>query len=123
MTHDPLCNPQDDYESFVASDGNRSLARRCDCDLISKVRQDERAKYVNDNCVWGQADCEPDCPSCTRMDELYKEWSTGDTEGQRYMLAKCIAVVEGVKAAHRMFPMTIHRTYTIAALRALQEKP
>ena len=35
---------------------------------------------VNDDCVWGEGECIPDCPSCKRMDELYAERVAGARE-------------------------------------------
>ena len=50
MTHDPLCPlapPTSDYEPYLAE--AVSLLQQeaaCQCDLIAKVRADERSKYV-----------------------------------------------------------------------------
>jgi NAD-dependent dihydropyrimidine dehydrogenase PreA subunit len=45
--------------------------------VVSKIQQDERAKYINDNCAWGEGECIPNCPSCKRMDDLYRERVAG----------------------------------------------
>jgi len=44
MTHDPLCKLPNEWETFLDVDGHRSLRRRCYCDLIAKVRADERER-------------------------------------------------------------------------------
>lgn len=61
--------------------------------IIAKVR----SEYVNPNCVWGEGECVPDCPSCKRMNEMLSERAAGDREGQRDMLARCIAAVEEIE--------------------------
>ena len=49
----------------------------------AKGAADERAKHVNPDCVWGEGECTPNCPSCKRMDELIGERSAGYKEGRR----------------------------------------
>ena len=85
MTHDPLC---DWWQNKCESDCNINLAYGdpcehmwCTCALIAKVRADQDKKYINPNCMWGEAECIPDCPSCRRFDELYMERSVGYWEG------------------------------------------
>jgi hypothetical protein len=56
-----------------------------------------RAEYDNRECVWGEGECVPECPSCRRMNEMLKERAAGDREGQREMLARCIAAVEAIE--------------------------
>lgn len=46
-------------------------------DAYEQGQRDERAKHVNDNCLWGQGQCVPGCPSCKRMDDLYAERAAG----------------------------------------------
>ena len=43
MTHDPLC-PRASHPKFC--EGCTPQCGTCQCDLIAKVRADERAKYV-----------------------------------------------------------------------------
>lgn len=50
-------------------------------ELEAKVRADQDKKYINPNCMWGEAECIPDCPSCRRLDELYLQRSIGYAEG------------------------------------------
>jgi hypothetical protein len=52
MTHDPLCPltpPTADYEPYLA-EAVRAIQQEtpCQCDLIAKVRADERDKYAAD---------------------------------------------------------------------------
>jgi hypothetical protein len=61
--------------------------------IIAKVR----SEYVNPNCVWGEGECVPDCPSCKRMNQMLAERAAGDREGQRDMLNRCIAAVEAIE--------------------------
>jgi len=61
--------------------------------IIAKVR----SEYVNPECVWGEGECVPDCPSCKRMDEMLAERAAGDREGQREMLNRCITAVENLR--------------------------
>lgn len=58
-----------------------------------KGRSDERALHVNDNCVWGEGECIPDCPSCRRMDDLYAERHAGFKEAIR----DAISVVDALE--------------------------
>jgi hypothetical protein len=46
-------------------------------------QRDERAKFVNPNCVWGEGECIPGCPSCKRMDELISEREAGALEERK----------------------------------------
>jgi len=55
-----------------------------------------RAEYDNRECVWGEGECVPECPSCRRMDEMLKERAAGDREGQRLMLEKCIDTLKNI---------------------------
>jgi hypothetical protein len=41
----------------------------------------ERALHVNPQCVWGQGECTPSCPSCKVMDDLWGEWWRGHSRG------------------------------------------
>jgi hypothetical protein len=61
--------------------------------IIAKVR----SEYVNPNCVWGEGECVPDCPSCKRMNQMLAERAAGDREGQRDMLNRCITAVEAIE--------------------------
>ena len=60
--------------------------------IIAKVK----AEYDNRECVWGEGECVPDCPSCRRMDEMLKERAVGDREGQRLMLDRCIDTLKNI---------------------------
>lgn len=42
---------------------------------------EERSKHVNPECLWGQGECIPDCPSCKYMDMLWAEWWQGHSRG------------------------------------------
>ena len=52
-------------------------------DMLAKV-------FNNPDCVWGEGECVPDCPSCRRLDELIAERAAGYKEAIR----DCIAAVE-----------------------------
>jgi len=84
--HDPLCFEFD--RSGEDGFDHSSESPFCYCELISRVRADERANYVNDTCCWGYAKCIADCPSCKRMDELIAERRAGYNEGKRDMAGK-----------------------------------
>lgn len=84
MTHDPLCLVLDDEGFSVAyfgPAGGSDHITCVSCHLIAKVRADQDKKHINHNCMWGEAECIPDCPSCRRFDELYMERSVGYWEG------------------------------------------
>ena len=92
-SHDPLCNSYKGCGSGMECPcfvNENSCV--CECELIAKVR----AEYVNRECVWGEGECVPDCPSCRRMDEMLKERAAGDREGQRLMLEKCIDTLKNI---------------------------
>ena len=100
MTHDPLC---DWWQNQCESDCNINLAYGdpcehmwCTCALIAKVRSDQDAKYINHSCVWGQAECIPDCPTCLRLDELYLERSVGYKEGYTHAIKSSIQIIENL---------------------------
>ena len=85
IEHEPDC-PQYGH--------TRRWAGRCVFCLVSEASaKREKAKHVNDDCVWGEGECIPDCPSCKRMDELIAEREKGDIEGQRDALAKAVSAV------------------------------
>ena len=79
-----------------------SAINEIDCNEWVKLQDVEtiiamvRAEYVNRECVWGEGECVPDCPSCRRMDEMLKERAAGDREGQRLMLEKCIDTLKNI---------------------------
>jgi hypothetical protein len=81
-----------------------SAIHQIDCNEWVKLQDVEalvslvRAEYVNPKCVWGEGECVPDCPSCNRMNEMIAERAVGDKEGQREMLARCIAAVEAIES-------------------------
>jgi hypothetical protein len=89
----------------------------CRCDLIAKVRQDQQILSLS-----------------TRVREL-KPYANGYCDGERDMLAKCIAAVEALEPL--LFVDKHHGGYdccgcstldalhedALAAMRALQEKP
>lgn len=79
MIHDPLCPTWTD--NFTDESECPECSLICRCDLIAKVRADQDKKHINTNCMWGEAECIPDCPSCRRFDELYMERSVGYWEG------------------------------------------
>ena len=56
MNHDPLCDYQPEY-----FDGSILWPERCTCDLITKVRNDEREKAARQ--------------IARSMDDDYSEWS------------------------------------------------
>ena len=77
MTHDPLCpwrkaNKTDTFETYFG--GGFAV---CHCDLIAKVREDER-----------------DGIQAVRLRTLFNE--QGYRDGQRDMLARAIAAVDGL---------------------------
>jgi len=88
MTHDPLCPSTNAAESHYCA--------LCHCELIAKVRGDE--KGLSDEDIFN--------------------------DGQQAMLAKCIAAVEYLhdhEAPHDAHKDALWNAIT--ALRALQEKP
>jgi hypothetical protein len=91
MTHEPLC-----YSSH-----GKPLSRDpfCHCELIAKVREDVVNRFV------GAAQVHWDAG-----------YAFGVDEGQRNMLAKCIAAVEAL-------PSSWLGPSPIAALRSLQDQP
>ena len=44
MNHDPLCKLPNEWETFLDVDGHRTIRRRCYCEMIAKIRADEREK-------------------------------------------------------------------------------
>ena len=105
MTHDPLCpwrkaNKTDTFETYFG--GGFAV---CHCDLIAKVREDERRKADGQSVILS-SDCEKQI-----------------AEAGRDMLAKCITAVDA-----RIRP-TLHPVENagigeaLAALRALKDKP
>jgi NAD-dependent dihydropyrimidine dehydrogenase PreA subunit len=91
-------------ELYVGESANRGSIIEClHCGLLrtddSQVppvrdyeqgRKDERAMHVNPDCVWGEGECVPDCPSCKRMDEMYSEWCRGYDAGESESLTKAV---------------------------------
>jgi hypothetical protein len=79
-----------------------SAISQIDCNDWVKLQDVEsiiamvRAEYDNRECVWGEGECVPECPSCRRMDEMLKERAAGDREGQRLMLEKCIDTLKNI---------------------------
>ena len=96
MTHDPLCPVR--AENFVSDDECPECSLICRCDLIARVRIDQDRKHINPNCMWGQAECVPDCPSCRRLDDLYMERSVGYWEGYNN------AINQNKECTHRSTP-------------------
>lgn len=84
MTHDPMCPTIE-----------TGFDTRCQCDLIAKVRADERG--LSDEAIFN--------------------------DGQRAMLAKCIALVEGTYTVSFVTLDADFQRAALVALRALQEKP
>ena len=85
MTHDALCDG-DDYEGPFCS-------VRCSCDLISKVREDERRRFDDDG-------ADRDIRAAALRD-----------------------AVEAVKLSCSADIELVERTEVIAAIEALKEKP
>ena len=55
MTHDPVCpQPKCDYGSFNddACHGFSECPHRCQCDLIAKVRADEKSRLIRSVIVY-----------------------------------------------------------------------
>ena len=102
-SHDPLCDPYDkcgDYKNCPCSynDDGQCL---CQCDLIAKVRESQN-----------QAD--------TQMRTVFYE--QGHCDGQRDMLAKCIATVEGMECESAAPESEwVNKWKASRALRALKE--
>ena len=105
MTHDPLCptllcNHNDKGECWW---GDFECPNPCRCDLIAKVRQDQRIISLS-----------------TRVREL-KPYANGYCDGERDMLDKCISAVEW---SHDHNPEHAQGLWlALTELRALQEKP
>ena len=102
MTHDPLCpqQPRDDGATLTLLDGTPVY---CACALIAKVRQDQQILSLS-----------------TRVREL-KPYANGYCDGERDMLAKCIAAVEAWALENPYEYPSPNRI--ISDLRALEEKP
>lgn len=96
MTHDPMCPfaPWPD-ERCYQPDAGVSI-----CSIIAKVREDERDKDLDYRYIAAQA----------------------EAQGQRHMLARCIAAVDGM-VIDTVGNSAATVDQAIAALRALQEKP
>jgi len=97
MTHDPLCPYADRVEDEALRDVPCGI-----CELIAKVCQDER-----------------DGIDAVRLRTAFNE--QGYRDGQRDMLARCIAAVEEKDAAGTAQGWDLHISDVLAALRALQE--
>lgn len=100
--HDPLCPAINCIDSGCGD--------CCRCDLIAKVRQDERINSLG-----------------TRVREL-KPYADGYCDGERDMLAKCISVVEEIipdDSDNGSWEATIAAAWlrhAVSKLRALEDK-
>lgn len=92
MTHDPLC---------PSADGSNDIY--CECELIAKVREDER--------------------DCDKHGEVIRYRCPHYQQGRQDMLAKCIAVVEacGDDKGYVYSDTMTGVVWALDALRALQE--
>jgi len=110
MNHDPLC-PQGGGASITTTEGLGDFP--CLCDLIAKVRENEHTAREEDG-PWFRSVVHGCC----------EEKQTAYADGQRDMLAKCIAFIEeAVPWSHDNWIAVDERAAILAALRALQEKP
>jgi len=91
MTHDSFC--------LATARSSSWEPEMCICDVIAKVREDERRKALG-----------------IRVREV-TPYANGYIEGEDHMLAKCIAAVESLPG------LFTRRQEVMDALRALQEKP
>jgi len=71
----------------------------------AKGQRDERAKFVNLTCVWGEGKCIPDCPTCRELDAAYAEREAGAGEENRRIRT---AVVEYYKVAPKAAEPILH---------------
>jgi len=111
MNHDPLCGLAQPCDEEEPEHGYCSMQHGlfcihchqwCICNVIAKVREEEQSKDLDYAYVAAQA----------------------EADGQRDMLAKCIAAVEYLHDHEA--PHDAHRDAlwnVLTALRALQEKP
>ena len=79
-------------EGFMASQTMQVIKSQESAHGYEQGQRDERAKHVNDNCVWGQGKCVPDCPSCKRLDDLYAERVAGAQEAIRDAVSRVEAL-------------------------------
>jgi hypothetical protein len=114
MTHDPLCPCKPQVIGHGSTSGDVQAAApavACQCDLIAKVRQDERINSLG-----------------TRVREL-KPYANGYCDGERDMHAKCITAVEEIipdDSDSGSWEATIAAAWlrhAVSKLRALEEKP
>lgn len=114
MTHDPLCPCKPQVIGHGSTSGDVQAAApavACQCELIAKVRQDERINSLG-----------------TRVFEL-KPYANGYCDGEDYMLVKCISVVEEIipdESDSGSWEATIAAAWlrhAVSRLRALEEKP
>ena len=105
MTHDPLCLASDRPTAWEPE--------MCICDVIAKVRENEHTAREEDG-PWFRSVVHGCC----------EEKQTAYADGQRDMLAKCIAAVERLLGPEdEPLRWLLDRETILAALRALQEKP
>lgn len=94
MTHDPLCPFFYDHtgRELVRQTGNRCVY----CDLISRVRDDERAATLRDavNAVKAQPDS---LHSSAEWDRDYDADPTGQTRNPRIWVREALAAIDALR--------------------------
>ena len=100
MTHDPLCpcnEPSHTHYEYAPS----GLCTYCRCDLIGKVREDERTKYQGQSVM------------------LTSDAEAAIAAAEAEMLAKALTAVQATITS----APTLGQKKAIAALQALQDNP
>lgn len=91
----------------------------------------ERARHINPDCVWGEGECVPDCPSCKRMGDLYAERVAGAMEERTRIRAALMSLVPeetvfGLNVVSREALMRVMQYVRLSevneALRACEER-
>lgn len=118
MTHDPVCR-------FIGVDVPDNPADCLVCSSIAKVREDERAAAVQ-RVLGICTDCWFDSHTMCVGEDKCRCRKCDYNQGERDMLAKCIAAVEDCRVpwpTHTGVLVNEGIDDALSALRALQENP
>lgn len=87
-------------EAYVHGGGDHDYVLASDyLAALERVRVETRAQFVNDNCVWGEGTCTPECPTCRQLDALYNERAAGGREGRVEALREAREAVGAIEVA------------------------
>lgn len=123
MKHDPLCRRKNISEVLMEGCPECQLIKRAKIDAVVELlggisleehdhriitknyeqgRVDERKRWINPDCVWGEGECVPNCPSCKRMDALYAERYEGAKEVlEEHHKDRCCSICDTHVMPHR----------------------